>query len=110
MDATLTRDPFMPQAPRVRGRAITLAVVAHVLLVLALAFGVNWRSDEPATVAPSGNTATQFGQSSAGSAWAMRAGSPPTGAERSRVVARSPRCVQVAESTVPSSTGVARPA
>lgn len=51
MDATLTRDPFMPQAPRVRGRAITLAVLAHLLLVLALAFGVNWRSDEPATVA-----------------------------------------------------------
>ncbi|MES2990678.1 MAG: cell envelope integrity protein TolA [Pseudomonadota bacterium] len=51
MDATLTRDPFMPQAPRVRGRAITLAVLAHLLLVLALAFGVNWRSDEPASVA-----------------------------------------------------------
>ena len=51
MDATLTRDPFMPQAPRVRGRAITLAVLAHLLLVLALAFGVNWRSDEPTTVA-----------------------------------------------------------
>ena len=41
----------MPQAPKVRGRAIALAVAAHVLLILALAFGVNWRSDEPATVA-----------------------------------------------------------
>ncbi|MBC8055056.1 MAG: cell envelope integrity protein TolA, partial [Rhizobiales bacterium] len=41
----------MPRAPQVRGRAITLAVLAHVLLILALAFGVNWRSDEPATVA-----------------------------------------------------------
>jgi len=51
MDSVLTRDPFMPQAPRVRGRAITLAVLAHLLLILALAFGVNWRSDEPATVA-----------------------------------------------------------
>jgi colicin import membrane protein len=49
--ATLTRDPFMPQAPRVRGRAIALAVLAHLLLILALAFGVNWRNDEPATVA-----------------------------------------------------------
>ena len=49
--AALTRDPFMPKAPRVRGRAITLAVLAHLLLILALAFGVNWRSDEPATVA-----------------------------------------------------------
>jgi colicin import membrane protein len=51
MDSALTRDPFMPKAPRVRGRAITLAVLAHLLLILALAFGVNWRSDEPATVA-----------------------------------------------------------
>ena len=45
------RDPFMPRAPKVRGRAITLAVLAHVLLVAMLALGVNWRSDEPATVA-----------------------------------------------------------
>ena len=49
--ATLSRDPFMPRAPKVRGRALGLAVLAHVALVLALAFGVNWRSDEPATVA-----------------------------------------------------------
>ena len=49
--ATLTRDPFMPRAPKVRGRAVSLAVLAHVLLIVALAFGVNWRSDEPATVA-----------------------------------------------------------
>ncbi|MGK2898304.1 MAG: cell envelope integrity protein TolA [Burkholderiaceae bacterium] len=45
------RDPFMPQPPKVRGRAITLAVLAHVLLLLAIAFGVNWRSSEPTTVA-----------------------------------------------------------
>lgn len=45
------RDPFMPKPPKVRGRAITLAVLAHVLLLLAIAFGVNWRSSEPTTVA-----------------------------------------------------------
>ena len=45
------RDPFMPQPPKVRGRAITLAVLAHVLLILAIAFGVNWRADAPPTVA-----------------------------------------------------------
>lgn len=45
------RDPFMPRPPRVRGRAITLAVLAHVLLILAIAFGVNWHSSEPTTVA-----------------------------------------------------------
>jgi colicin import membrane protein len=44
------RDPFMPQPPKVRGRAITLAVLAHVLLILAIAFGVNWRNTEPTTV------------------------------------------------------------
>jgi colicin import membrane protein len=48
---TMGRDPFMPRPPKVRGRAITLAVLAHVLLILALAFGVNWRSSEPTTVA-----------------------------------------------------------
>ena len=45
------RDPFMPHPPKVRGRAITLAVLAHVLLILAIAFGVNWHSAEPPTVA-----------------------------------------------------------
>ena len=45
--ATLGRDPFMPKPPRVRGRAFTLAVLAHVLLILALAFGVHWRSSQP---------------------------------------------------------------
>ena len=49
--ATLSRDPFMPQAPKVRGRAIALAVAAHVLLIVGLMFSVNWGSEEPATVA-----------------------------------------------------------
>ncbi len=47
--STLSRDPFMPQPPKVRGRAITLAVLAHLLLILAIAFGVNWRSAETTT-------------------------------------------------------------
>ncbi|MDP9045347.1 MAG: hypothetical protein M3O01_11145, partial [Pseudomonadota bacterium] len=46
-----TRDPFMPRQPKVRGQALALAVVAHLLLVLGLWYGVDWRSDEPATVA-----------------------------------------------------------
>lgn len=49
--STLSRDPFMPRAPKVRGRAIALAVVAHLLLILGLMFSVNWGSEEPATVA-----------------------------------------------------------
>jgi colicin import membrane protein len=49
--ALLSRDPFMPQPPKVRGRAIALAVLAHLLLILALAIGVNWRSAEPTSVA-----------------------------------------------------------
>ncbi len=49
--SALSRDPFMPQAPKVRGRAIALAVVAHVLLIVGLMFSVNWGSEEPATVA-----------------------------------------------------------
>jgi colicin import membrane protein len=49
--STAGRDPFMPKAPKVRGRALALAVLAHVLLIVALALGVNWRSDEPTPVA-----------------------------------------------------------
>lgn len=49
--SALSRDPFMPRAPKVRGRAIALAVVAHALLILGLMFSVNWGSEEPATVA-----------------------------------------------------------
>jgi len=49
--STFGRDPFMPRAPKVRGRAIALAVAAHALLIVGLMFSVDWRSDEPATVA-----------------------------------------------------------
>ena len=49
--ATLGRDPFMPRPPNGRGKALALAVLAHLLLILALAFGVHWRSSEPTTMA-----------------------------------------------------------
>ena len=49
--ATLSRDPFMPHAPKGRGPALGLALLAHVLLIAALAFGVNWKSSEPTTMA-----------------------------------------------------------
>ena len=48
--AMLGRDPFMPRAPRVRGRAFALAVLAHAVLILGLAFGVDWRSEAPTPV------------------------------------------------------------
>lgn len=49
--ATLQRDPFMPRPPKGRGLALALALLAHVLLIAALAFGVHWHSFEPNTVA-----------------------------------------------------------
>jgi len=49
--ATLGRDPFMPRPPAGRGPALGLALFAHALLIAALAFGVNWRSSEPVTMA-----------------------------------------------------------
>jgi colicin import membrane protein len=49
--ATLSRDPFMPRPPKGRGLALALALLAHVLLIAAIAFGVHWRSFEPTTVA-----------------------------------------------------------
>ena len=49
--ATLGRDPFMPRPPMGRGPALALALLAHALLIAALAFGVNWKSSQPATMA-----------------------------------------------------------
>ncbi|MDE2627435.1 MAG: cell envelope integrity protein TolA [Burkholderiales bacterium] len=49
--ATLSRDPFMPRPPKGRGPALALALLAHVLLIAALAFGVHWHTFEPNTVA-----------------------------------------------------------
>ena len=49
--ATLARDPFAPRPPRGRGPALGLAFAAHVVLLLALAFGVNWRASQPPTLA-----------------------------------------------------------
>jgi colicin import membrane protein len=46
-----SRDPFMPTRPKGRGKALALALFAHVLLILGLAFGVNWRNSEPTTIA-----------------------------------------------------------
>lgn len=43
----LARDPFMPRQPRGMGAGLGLALLAHALLIVALAFGVNWRSREP---------------------------------------------------------------
>jgi colicin import membrane protein len=51
MDSTLKRrDLLMPQRPDRMGRGAVLAVIAHSLLIVALAFGVSWRSQEPAGV------------------------------------------------------------
>ena len=47
------RDQFAPPRPPGRMRAITLAVLAHAVLVVALTWGVNWKSsaDQPAVEA-----------------------------------------------------------
>jgi colicin import membrane protein len=46
-----SRDPFMPRPVQRTGPALSLALLAHVLLIAALAFGVNWHTSEPTTVA-----------------------------------------------------------
>ncbi|MBX9835085.1 MAG: protein TolA, partial [Burkholderiaceae bacterium] len=47
------RDQFAPPKPPARLRAGVLAVLAHVLLVVALTWGVNWKTstDTPAVEA-----------------------------------------------------------
>ena len=49
-DSSLPRDPLMPRRPKGMGAGLTLAIVAHLLLILAIAFGVNWRVREPAGI------------------------------------------------------------
>ena len=53
MHAHDDRDQFAPPRPPARMRAIALAVLAHVLLVVALTWGVNWKTsaDQPAVQA-----------------------------------------------------------
>lgn len=48
--ATLTRDALIPRNPDGLGRGLGLALLAHALLIVALAFSVNWRSSNPAGV------------------------------------------------------------
>jgi len=50
MDSALPRDPLMPRRPKGMGAGLGLAILAHLLLILAIAFGVNWRAHEPAGV------------------------------------------------------------
>jgi colicin import membrane protein len=49
--ATSSRDPFMPQPVQRNGPALGLALLAHALLIIAIAFGVNWRNSEPTSIA-----------------------------------------------------------
>lgn len=53
MHAHDDRDQFTPPAVPGRGRAIALAVLAHLFLIAALTWGVAWKSgsDQPAVVA-----------------------------------------------------------
>jgi len=45
--AVLERDRFAPQKPPGMGSGLALAILAHVLLILALAWSVHWRASEP---------------------------------------------------------------
>lgn len=42
--AVIQRDLFIPRAPGGLGRGLLLAIAAHVLLVIALSFSVNWHT------------------------------------------------------------------
>jgi colicin import membrane protein len=45
--AALERDMFAPQQPPGMRSGLVLAILAHVLLILALAWSVNWKASEP---------------------------------------------------------------
>jgi colicin import membrane protein len=48
--AALTRDALMPRRPAGMGAGLVLALLAHALLVAALAFSVRWNTSSPAGV------------------------------------------------------------
>jgi colicin import membrane protein len=50
MSTALARDAFMPPPTPGLGRAVTMALFAHTLLVLALSFAVQWRQSAPEPV------------------------------------------------------------
>jgi len=45
--AVLERDMFAPQQPPGMRSGLALAILAHVLLIIALTFSVNWKASEP---------------------------------------------------------------
>ena len=95
----IQRDLFMPRAPGGMGRGLMLAIAAHVLLVVALAFSVNWHT------APSP-------ESAAAELWAAV---PQTAAPRAvdvappAVTAAPPKPVVRAEPVPPRTQPVPRP-
>lgn len=46
----LNRDDLLPRPPAGMGKGLMLAIAAHVLLVIAITFSVNWSSSDPAGV------------------------------------------------------------
>ncbi len=48
--AALTRDALIPRNPDSVGRGLAMALAVHALLLSAIAFGVSWRSSNPAGV------------------------------------------------------------
>lgn len=48
--SALTRDALIPRNPDGISRGLGLALLVHALLVVAIAFGVSWRSSNPAGV------------------------------------------------------------
>lgn len=48
--ATMSRDALIPRNPDGLGRGLLMALAVHALLVVAIAFGVSWRSSNPAGI------------------------------------------------------------
>ncbi len=48
--ATLSRDALIPRNPDGMGRGLAMALGVHALLLVAIAFGVSWRSSTPAGI------------------------------------------------------------
>ncbi len=77
----------MPSPPKGRGPALMLALIAHALLIAALAFGVHWRNSEPTTMA------AELWSAVPQAAAPRAAEPPPTAVPQTRPQARPPEPV-----------------
>ena len=76
MSLASDRPEFTPPAPPGRGRAIVLAILAHIVLIAALTWGVSWKRDSINAPIQAGLWSTTVAQAAAALGEPMRQAQP----------------------------------